>query len=82
MLGTEIMNWRKNMKQKSKEYKLYVDQYGDTVYARTLKELQEKAGGGKIDKMCVDKTDGSTVHTGYVVGKRWFEHYKKIEVPA
>ena len=65
-----------------KEYKLYIDQYNNIVYARTLKELQEKAGGGRIGKMYADKTDGSTVHTGYVVGKRWFEHYQRIEVPA
>jgi hypothetical protein len=34
-----------------KEGTLYVDQYGETVWAHTLRELREKAGGGRLSKM-------------------------------
>ena len=30
---------------------LYIDQYGDTFFASTVKELREKVGGGRISKM-------------------------------
>jgi len=61
---------------------LYLDQYGQPVWARTIKELQEKSGGGRISKMYCDKKDGRTVHSGYVVGRRWFSAYSPIELPA
>jgi hypothetical protein len=52
------------------------------VWARTVKELQQKSGGGKVSKMYVDKKDGRTVHKGYVVGQRWFSAYSPIEIEA
>jgi hypothetical protein len=61
---------------------LYLDQYGKPVWARTVKELQQKSGGGKVSKMYVDKKDGRTVHKGYVVGQRWFSAYSPIEIEA
>jgi hypothetical protein len=47
---------------------LYIDQYGQPVWARTVRELRERAGGGRVSKMYRDKLDGRTVHAGYVVG--------------
>lgn len=61
---------------------LFVDQYGGTVYASTVRELRQKAGGGRVAKMYQDKRDGGTVHTGYVVGRRWFTMFQPVEVPA
>lgn len=64
------------------ELTLFIDQYGAPVWARTAKELREKVGTGKVSKQYVDKKDGSTVHNGYVVGRRWFSAYRPIELPA
>ena len=63
---------------------LYVDQYGEHIYAETVKELVEKAGGGRVSKMYTDYTKGpkagKVFHTGYVVGKRWFAAFAPVEV--
>ena len=59
---------------------LYIDQYA--VWARTVRELRERAGGGRVSKMYRDKLDGRTVHASYVVGKRWFSAYLPVEKPA
>lgn len=61
---------------------LYIDQYGKPVWARTVAELRTKAGGGRISKQYEDRKDGRVVHTGYVVGHRWFTAFKPIELPA
>lgn len=61
---------------------LYLDQYGDPFWARTLAELREAVGGGRVEKMYVDKKDGSTVHCGYVVGDHWCTAYQPVELPA
>jgi hypothetical protein len=61
---------------------LYIDQYGSPVWARTVSELRDRAGGGRVSKMYCDKLDGRTVQTGYVVGKRWFSAYAPVEKPA
>ena len=53
---------------------LYVDQYGQNVYARTVDELREKASG-RVSKMYRDGKNGKAVHVGYVVGQRWFMAY-------
>lgn len=37
---------------------LYIDQYGQPVWARTGRELRERAGGGHVSKMYRDKLDG------------------------
>lgn len=63
-----------------KNYRLFRDQYGQTVCARTIKELREKSGGGRVSKMYVDKADGSIAHVGYVVGQRWFSMFAPIEL--
>ena len=65
-----------------KPYHIFIDQHGDLVWARTVTELREKVGGGRVGKMYVDKKDGRTVHCGYVVGRRWFSRFAPVEVPA
>lgn len=40
------------------------------------KELLRKLGASHADKIYRDLKDGSTVHTGYVVRREWFELYK------
>ena len=70
----------------TKPHFLFIDQYGEHIWARTVKELRERAGGGKVSKMYVDKRAGEhagkTVHCGYVVGRRWFNKYRPVEVPS
>jgi len=61
---------------------LYVDQYGNTVLARTVKELQQKVGG-TLSKVYEDRC-GKTYHVGYRIGDRWFsswvtKEYKSTE---
>lgn len=65
---------------------LWIDQYGQHIWARTVKELREKCGGGKVSKMYSDKIAGEhagrSVHSGYVVGQRWFTRYAPVEIDA
>lgn len=61
---------------------LWVDQYGQMIWAKTVKELREKCGGGPIRKIYVDKVDGKTVHCGYSVGDRWFNKFEPVEAAA
>ena len=58
---------------------LFLDQFGE---ARTVKELREKVGGGRVSTMYRDKKDGSVVRCGYVIGQRWFSRFAPVEVPA
>lgn len=60
---------------------LYVDQYGNNWYARTVKELREQIGGS-VQKMYEDKTNGSAVHIGYVVGQHWCRAFQPVELAA
>jgi hypothetical protein len=64
------------------KFTLYIDQYGNKEYATTIKELRENCGGGKVDKMYIDKLDGKSYHVGYIVGDRWFTAYQPVEIPA
>ena len=63
---------------------LWMDQYGQHVWARTVKELQTKCGGGRIFKIYADMRsgphEGKTVHTGYGVGNRWFTRFAPVEI--
>lgn len=61
---------------------LYIDQYGAPVWARTVRELREKAGGGRVSTMYRDKKDGRAMRVGYVVGQRWFTRFAPVELPA
>ncbi len=56
-----------------------IDQYGEIYHdlgKYLRKELLERLGYKKADKMYVDKKDGSTVHCGYVIGRNWINFYK------
>lgn len=61
--------------------RLYVDQHGYIIYASTVKELAQKAGGGTVFKIYEDRKD-AVVHVGYGVGQRWFNMYTRVELPA
>ena len=59
---------------------LWIDQYGQPIWARTVKELREKCGGGRISKMYRDDPLTKRVdHVGYVVGSRWFWRYAPVK---
>lgn len=60
---------------------LYIDQYGERLYARSARELQRLCGG-RLFKIYRDKKDGSCVHCGYGVGRRWFNIFLPYEAPA
>ena len=57
--------------------KLYIDQYGNRFYAKTLKELRAQIGNGgsKVSKMYRDGLDGVTYSVGYVIGRHWLTCY-------
>ena len=57
--------------------KLYISQYGDRFYAKTLKELREQIPG-RCSKMYVDR-NGKTLDIGYVIGQLWLIAYQPIE---
>ena len=61
---------------------LFIDQYGNKFWSRTVKELRSKIGGGgsRVSKMYVDKKDGRSVQVGYVIGQHWLNAYRPIEV--
>ncbi len=61
--------------------KLYLDQYGNRFYARTLKELKSQLSG-KVSIMYRDKKDGPTVRAGYVIGQHWLTAYVSLEQPT
>lgn len=60
---------------------LLVDQYGQHVWARTLKDLREQVPG-RCSRMFYDAPDGRVMHIGYVVGQRWFTAYQRCEREA
>jgi hypothetical protein len=64
--------------------KLYVDQYGNMFYAKTVKELRSKIGmgGSRVSPMYIDKKDGTTVKIGYVIGGHWLKAFQPCETPA
>lgn len=66
---------------KSPYLRLFVDQYGSHVYAATVKQLRERAGGGRVSLMFND-LGGKTYREGYVIGRRWFTEYRAAAVPA
>lgn len=76
----------KNDPRKNLPNHLWIDQHGQQIWARTVSELRMKAGGGAVTKMYSDKVAGPlaghSVHSGYVVGKRWFSRYAPVEIDA
>ena len=61
---------------------LYIDQYGNKFFAKTLKELKAEIGRTKASKMYVDSTDGKTYHIGYVIGEHWLKAYTPMRKAA
>lgn len=63
---------------KTKRY-LWIDQFGNKYFACTVAELREQiaCGGSRVSPMYVDKTDGTTVQTGYVIGQHWLARYEE-----
>jgi hypothetical protein len=55
---------------------LYIDQYGQPIWARTVRELRSKCGGGRVFKIYCDRSNPPrTVQVGVGVGSRWFNRY-------
>lgn len=61
---------------------LYLDQYGQTFTACTVKELRKKVGGGRVSKIYRDTPDGAIAHVGYAIGSHWLTMYEPLELPA
>lgn len=63
---------------------LWVDQYGSHIFARTKKELREKAGYSASTKgfHVMRDTDEGPMIVGHGVGARWFTQYAPVEVKA
>jgi len=60
---------------------LWRDQYGQSVHARTQKELREHCGGGRVSPIYCDSADGTeTFRVGVSVGPRWFTQYAPVSV--
>lgn len=66
-----------------KSARMCMDQYGNVLYARSLKELRAQCGGS-VSRMYSDFSAPPnidiTLHTGYVVGSRWFAVYAPLGV--
>ena len=60
---------------------LYLDQYGNRFFARSLKELRAQIRG-RVSIMYCDRKDGRTVRTGYVIGRHWLTAFVPFEQPA
>ena len=57
---------------------LFVDQYGNKFYSKTLKELRKQIPG-RISCMYVDGKDGKIYRAGYIVGRHWLTAYRPFE---
>lgn len=58
---------------------LYIDQYGNKFFAKTIKDLKAQIGKTKASKMYIDGKDGKTYHVGYVIGGHWLNAYKPMQ---
>ena len=67
---------------KERPVRLFLDQYRTLWQARTVRELREKIGGGRVSIMYRDKTDGRTVRCGYVIGQLWLSEVAPVEKEA
>lgn len=61
---------------------LYMDQFGNYFFARTVKELRRQIGMGgcRVSKMYRDRKDGLPVHVGYVIGAHWLEMFTPVDI--
>ena len=64
---------------------LYLDQFGNYFYARTVRELRGKVGssGSRIAKVYVrNGADGEPRHIGYIIAGHWLRVLAPIELPV
>lgn len=61
-----------------KPARLFIDQYGGRYWARTVEELRDNIGGGKVSRMYCDGTDGKTYTVGYVIGQLWLSEFMPV----
>lgn len=56
---------------------LYIDQWGNRFWAKSVKELRKQIGGGgsRVSKMYCGFKDGTNLHVGYVIGQHWLTGY-------
>ena len=84
-LGTRFMMFMKRITYRGITMNgktiLYIDQYGNNFWAKTVRELREQVRGA-CSKMYRDKADGSIMHVGYVIGQHWLTMYAPVELPA
>lgn len=63
---------------------MYRSQYGRTIWARTVKELKEQAGSGKLFRIYRDYTKGEHAgkccHVGYGIGGEWFDGFIPLAI--
>lgn len=65
----------------AKPIRLFVDQYGNKFYCRTVKELCAKLDRTKAAKMYSDDKNG-VWHVGYVIGDHWLTEYAPVRRKA
>lgn len=57
-----------------------IDQYGQTLYLGVTKhprrELLNRLGARHCVKQYTERKDGTSYHSGYIVGRQWFTLYK------
>lgn len=56
-----------------------IDQYGSTEHSLgpyPRKELLDRYGRKRASKIYIDKTDGSSIHIGWIIAGRWFTVYE------
>lgn len=61
---------------------LYMDQWGNRFWAKTIKQLCREVGYSKARRMYVDGKDGKCYHVGYVIGKHWLNAYTPMRNPV
>jgi hypothetical protein len=61
--------------------KLFIDQYGNRFYAKSVKDLRSQIGGGgsRVSPMYVDRDNGDVIQTGYVIGQHWLTAFVPFE---
>lgn len=72
---------------KDQQNYLWIDQYGQPLWAHNRKELIEKHEArhgvvGKVSIMYRDKKSGPPVRAGYVIGRYWYSQYLPVEKAA
>lgn len=62
---------------------LYMDQFGNHFYARSVKELRQQIGmgGSRVSRMYEDRKDEPPVHIGYIIGGHWLMMFEPVERP-